>query len=49
MSSYLSSRLKAAASISIGYGTEVTALHGGGRLEAVTIHNVADAGLPPLK
>jgi thioredoxin reductase (NADPH) len=43
MSSYLSSRLKAAPSISIGYGAEVTALHGGGRLEAVTIRNVADA------
>jgi thioredoxin reductase (NADPH) len=43
MSSYLSSRLKAAPSISIGYGTEVTALHGGERLEAVTIRNIADA------
>ncbi|PZN92157.1 MAG: thioredoxin-disulfide reductase, partial [Alphaproteobacteria bacterium] len=39
MSSYLSSRLQADPGISIEYGAEVTALHGGEHLEAVTIRN----------
>jgi thioredoxin reductase (NADPH) len=42
MSRYLSSRLEADPAISIEYGTEVTALHGGDHLDAVTIRNVAD-------
>jgi thioredoxin reductase (NADPH) len=40
MSSYLSSRLEADAGIEIEFGVEVTALHGGEHLEAVTIRNV---------
>jgi thioredoxin reductase (NADPH) len=43
MSNYLSSRLNADPAITIDYGTEVTALHGGEKLEAVTIRNVADS------
>jgi thioredoxin reductase (NADPH) len=39
MSSYLSSRLEADPRISIEYGAEVTALHGGDRLEALTIRD----------
>ena len=39
MSSYLSSRLQADPRISIEYGAEVSALHGSGRLEALTIRN----------
>jgi thioredoxin reductase (NADPH) len=39
MSSYLSSRLEADPRISIEYEAEVTALHGTGHLEAVTIRN----------
>ena len=39
MSSYLSSRLQADPRIAIEYGAEVTALHGGGHLEALTIRN----------
>src|ERR1700722_14398993 len=42
MSNYLSSRLEAAPAISIGCGTEVTALHGCERFEAVTIREVAN-------
>ena len=41
MSSYLSSRLDADPAISIDYGAEVTALHGGDHLEAVTIRDIA--------
>ena len=42
MSQYLSSRLEADPAITIEYGSEVSALHGEDRLEAVTIRNVAD-------
>jgi thioredoxin reductase (NADPH) len=41
MSSYLSSRLEADPGISINYGAEVIALHGGEHLEAVTIREIA--------
>lgn len=41
MSSYLSSRLEADPAIEIEYGTEVTALHGDDRLEAVTLRDIA--------
>jgi thioredoxin reductase (NADPH) len=37
MSHYLSSRLEADPAVSIDYGTQVTALHGGEALEAVTL------------
>jgi thioredoxin reductase (NADPH) len=40
MSSYLSSRLQADPRIEIEFGADVTALHGGDHLEAVTIRNV---------
>jgi thioredoxin reductase (NADPH) len=40
MSSYLSSRLQADPRIAIEYGAEVTALHGGDHLEALTIRDV---------
>jgi thioredoxin reductase (NADPH) len=39
MSSYLSSRLQADPRIAIEYGVEVTALHGGDHLEALTIRD----------
>jgi thioredoxin reductase (NADPH) len=39
MSSYLSSRLEADPRIAIEYGAEVTALHGGDHLEALTIRD----------
>jgi thioredoxin reductase (NADPH) len=39
MSSYLSSRLQADPRIAIEYGAEVTALHGGDHLEALTIRD----------
>ena len=39
MSSYLSSRLEADPAITIEYGTHAVGLHGGDRLEAVTIRN----------
>jgi len=39
MSSYLSSRLEADPGVTIDYGAEVTALHGGEKLEAVTIRS----------
>ena len=42
MSSYLSSRLDAEPAVSIDYGAEVVALHGGETLEAVTIRSGAD-------
>jgi thioredoxin reductase (NADPH) len=42
MSSYLSNRLEADPSISIEYCTEVVALHGDDKLEAVTLRNIAD-------
>jgi thioredoxin reductase (NADPH) len=41
MSSYLSSRLEADPGITIGYRSEVFALHGGSHLEAVTVRNIA--------
>jgi thioredoxin reductase (NADPH) len=41
MSSYLSSRLEADPAIRIEYGAEVSALHGGAHLEAVTIRDAA--------
>lgn len=44
MSSYLSSRLAADPSITIEYGAEITALHGGEQLEGVTIRRLADGG-----
>jgi thioredoxin reductase (NADPH) len=40
MSSYLSSRLEADPAISIHYGAEVVALHGGEHLEGVTVRDV---------
>jgi thioredoxin reductase (NADPH) len=40
MSSYLSSRLEADPGITIEYGAEVSALHGAGQLEGVTIRDV---------
>jgi thioredoxin reductase (NADPH) len=40
MSSYLSSRLEADPGITIEYGAEVSALHGSGQLEGITIRNV---------
>jgi hypothetical protein len=43
MSNYLSSRLAADPAITIEYGAEVTALHGGEKLEAVTVRNVGEA------
>jgi thioredoxin reductase (NADPH) len=42
MSNYLSSRLKADRAITVEYGAEIVALHGGDTLEAVTIRNVED-------
>ncbi|MGD0501752.1 MAG: FAD-dependent oxidoreductase [Steroidobacteraceae bacterium] len=39
MSSYLSSRLEAHPGVEIEFGAEVTALHGGDHLDAVTIRN----------
>ncbi len=42
MSNYLSSRLKADPTITIEYGAEVSALHGDGHLDGVTIRNVVD-------
>ena len=41
MSNYLSSRLEADPAIAIGYGSQVTALHGDEHLEAVTVRDVA--------
>lgn len=41
MSSYLSSRLEADPAISIGYGSEVVALHGTDHLEGVTVRDTA--------
>jgi thioredoxin reductase (NADPH) len=49
MSSYLSSRLEADPKITIEYGSAVRLLHGGERIEAVTVHNSqcgADYTLP---
>ncbi|KQP59480.1 FAD-dependent oxidoreductase [Methylobacterium sp. Leaf112] len=45
MSHYLSSRLEADPAITIDYGTEVSALHGEHRLEAVTTRSVVDGTL----
>ncbi len=42
MSTYLTSRLEADDAISVEYGGEVVALHGGDKLEAVTIRNADD-------
>ncbi|RZK87459.1 MAG: thioredoxin-disulfide reductase, partial [Methylobacterium sp.] len=42
MSQYLSSRLEADPAITIEYGSEVSALHGNDRLEAVSVRSVAD-------
>jgi thioredoxin reductase (NADPH) len=42
MSNYLSSRLEADPAITIEYGAEITALHGGDKLDAVTIRNAND-------
>jgi len=39
MSSYLSSRLEADPKITIEYGSSVRLLHGGERIDAVTVHN----------
>ena len=41
MSSYLSSRLEADPAITIDYGAEITALHGGDHLQGVTIREAA--------
>ncbi len=41
MSSYLSSRLEADPAITIDYGAEVSALHGGETLQGVTIRDIA--------
>lgn len=46
MSSYLSTRLEADPAISIEYGAQVVALHGGERLQAVTIRR--DAGIEEM-
>ncbi|MEL7173227.1 MAG: FAD-dependent oxidoreductase, partial [Pseudomonadota bacterium] len=43
MSDYLSSRLKAEPAITIRYGAEVSALHGDGQLEAITVRDRAQA------
>lgn len=43
MSTYLSSRLDADPAVEIEYGSEVTALHGGDHLEAVTIRDIASS------
>jgi len=42
MSNYLSSRLDADPAVTVEHGGEIVALHGGERLEAVTIRNIAD-------
>ena len=42
MSNYLSSRLAADPAVSIDYGSDLVALHGADRLEAVTIRTTAD-------
>src|SRR5271155_3845443 len=42
MSNYLSSRLAADPAITIEYGVEVTALHGGEKLDAVTVRHVGE-------
>jgi thioredoxin reductase (NADPH) len=42
MSDYLASRIKADPAVTIGYGTEVVALHGGSRLEAATVRDVTE-------
>jgi thioredoxin reductase (NADPH) len=42
MSNYLSSRLAADPAITVSYGAEISALHGGETLEAVTIRDVGD-------
>jgi thioredoxin reductase (NADPH) len=42
MSNYLSSRLHADPAVTVEHGTEVVALHGSDRLEAVTIRDVGD-------
>jgi thioredoxin reductase (NADPH) len=42
MSQYLSSRLEADPAVTIEYGSELSALHGEDRLEAVTVRNVED-------
>lgn len=49
MSNYLSSRLEADPKISIDFETEVAALHGGEKLEAVTIRNVRDGTTRQVK
>ena len=41
MSSYLADRILAHARITVRTATEVTALHGGGHLEAITVHTAA--------
>jgi thioredoxin reductase (NADPH) len=41
MSSYLADRILAHAGITVRTATEVTALHGGGHLEAITMHTAA--------
>jgi thioredoxin reductase (NADPH) len=41
MSSYLADRILAHAGITVRTATEVTALHGGGHLEAITVHTAA--------
>src|ERR1700744_1833807 len=42
MSDYLASRIKADPAVTVGYGTEVVALHGGSRLEAATVRDVTE-------
>ena len=42
MSNYLSSRLDADPGVTVEHGAEIVALHGGDRLEAVTIRDIAD-------
>ena len=41
MSSYLADRILTHAGITVRTATEVTALHGGGNLEAITVHTAA--------
>jgi thioredoxin reductase (NADPH) len=46
MSSYLADRILAHAGITVLTATEVTALHGGGHLEAITVHTAAPGDDP---
>ena len=49
MSSYLVQRLKAQPNIEIHFGTEVTALHGGDRLERITVRSRGEENTLPAR